>query len=135
MKQSISRIKRNIRGMNMTIKEVTMCLNAFLLDTDINVQEQDVAKYLSGEKEIPEVIQSTMEVAFCIPAVKVQNYEEVIELLREVKEERALTYKDLEEMTGCNYKTVQRYIKDGACMPADIMIKLINMLGFSITIQ
>lgn len=67
--------------------------------------------------------------------VKVESYEEFIGLLREVKEERALTYKDLEEMTGCNYKTVQRYIKDGTCMPADIMIKLINILGFSITIQ
>lgn len=52
MKQSISRIKRNIRAMNMSIKEVTMSLNAFLLDTDINVQEQDVESYLSGEKEI-----------------------------------------------------------------------------------
>ena len=119
----------------MSNKDIATCLNAFLMDMDISVQEQDVASYLSGEKEIPEVIRSIMEVAFCITAVKVQSYEDVIELLREVKEERVLTYKDLEEMTGCNYKTVQRYIKDGACMPADIMIKLINMLGFSITIQ
>ena len=119
----------------MSNKDVATCLNASLMDMDISVQEQDVASYLSGEKEIPEAIRSIMEVAFCITAVKVQNYEDIIELLREVKEERALTYKDLEEMTGCNYKTVQRYIKDGYCMPADIMIKLINMLGFSITIQ
>lgn len=119
----------------MSNKDIATCLNAFLMDMDISVQEQDVASYLSGEKEIPEVIRSIMEVAFCITAVKVQSYEDVIELLREVKEERVLTYKDLEEMTGCNYKTVQRYIKDGYCMPADIMIKLINMLGFSIKIQ
>lgn len=119
----------------MSNKDIATCLNAFLMDMDISVQEQDVASYLSGEKEIPEVIRSIMEVAFCITAVKVQSYEDVIELLREVKEERVLTYKDLEELTGCNYKTVQRYIKDGYSMPADIMIKLINMLGFSITIQ